>query len=69
MLIFRDAILRKKIIRVSTPAMLEMSLYMLIGVADIAIVGRLGAAPLAAVGLGAEIFFSLVLLFEALAIC
>ncbi len=68
MLIFRDAILRKKIIRVSTPAMLEMSLYMLIGVADIAIVGRLGAAPLAAVGLGAEIFFSLVLLFEALAV-
>ncbi|SHG49696.1 putative efflux protein, MATE family [Thermosyntropha lipolytica DSM 11003] len=43
-------------------------MYMIIGVIDVAIVGRLGAAPLAAVGLGAEIFFSLVLLFEALSV-
>jgi putative MATE family efflux protein len=46
----------------------EMIMYMIIGVVDIAVVGRLGASPLAAVSLGAEIFFSLVLFLEALAI-
>lgn len=68
MLIFKDQNLRTKIWQVSWPAMVEMTMYMIIGVIDVAIVGRLGAAPLAAVGLGAEIFFSIVLLFEALSI-
>lgn len=68
MIIVKDPLLRKNIIKISAPAMAEMTLYMLIGVVDIAIVGRLGASELAAVGLGAEIFFALVLLFEALAI-
>ncbi|NLB89090.1 MAG: MATE family efflux transporter [Syntrophomonadaceae bacterium] len=68
MILVKDPLLRKNIIKISAPAMAEMSLYMLIGVVDIAIVGRLGASELAAVGLGAEIFFALVLLFEAIAI-
>ncbi len=68
MLIVKDAPLRKKILEISVPAMSEMSLYMIIGVVDIAVVGRLGAAPLAAVGLGAEIFFAVVLLMVAVAV-
>lgn len=68
MLILKDAALRKKILGISVPAMGEMSLYMIIGVVDIAVVGRLGAAPLAAVGLGAEIFFAIILLMVAVAV-
>ncbi len=68
MLIYRDALLRKQILTIAGPAMGEMIMYMIIGVVDIAVVGRLGASPLAAVSLGAEVFFSLVLFLEALAI-
>jgi MATE family multidrug resistance protein len=68
MLIYRDPLLRKQILTIAGPAMGEMIMYMIIGVVDIAVVGRLGASPLAAVSLGAEIFFSLVLFLEALAI-
>jgi len=68
MLIFRDKALRSTILRTAFPAMMEMVLYMLIGVVDVAIVGHLGAAPLAAVSLGAEIFFAVVLILEALGI-
>jgi MATE family multidrug resistance protein len=68
MLIYREPLLRKQILTIAGPAMGEMIMYMIIGVVDIAVVGRLGASPLAAVSLGAEIFFSLVLFLEALAI-
>lgn len=68
MLIYRDPLLRKQILTIAGPAMGEMIMYMIIGVVDIAVVGRLGASPLAAVSLGSEIFFSLVLFLEALAI-
>ncbi len=68
MLILRDPKLRKTILSTAVPAMLEMILYMLIAVVDIAIVGQLGAEPLAAVSLGAEIFFAVVLILEALGI-
>lgn len=57
LIILKDKALNRKIWQVSWPAMVEMIMYMIIGVIDVAIVGRLGAAPLAAVGLGAEIFF------------
>lgn len=67
MLIIYNKILRKKILSTALPAMVEMSLYMLIGIVDVAIVGRLGAASLAAVSLGAEIFFTIILIWEALA--
>lgn len=68
MLILKDKLLRTTILRTALPAMMEMILYMLIGVVDVAIVGRLGAEPLAAVSLGAEIFFAVVLILEALGI-
>lgn len=68
MLILKDQLLRSQIFKTSGPAMIEMIMYMVMGLADIAIVGRLGATPLAAVGLGAEIFFAVILFLEALAI-
>lgn len=68
MLILKDRMLRIRIFKTAGPAMIEMIMYMVIGLVDIAVVGRLGAAPLAAVGLGAEIFFSIILFLEALAI-
>lgn len=68
MLIWRDKALRGTIWKIAWPAMAEMVLYMLVGVVDVAVVGRLGAVPLAAASLGAEIFFSLVLFLNALGI-
>jgi len=68
MLILQDAALRRNILKISIPAMAEMVLYMIIGVVDTAVVGRLGAAPLAAVGLGAEIFFAVVLFVVSLGV-
>lgn len=68
MLILKDRDTRRTILRTAFPAMAEMILYMLIGVVDIAVVGRLGAEPLAAVSLGAEVFFAVVLLLESLGI-
>ncbi len=68
MLIYKDAVLRRKLLKISIPAMSEMVLYMIIGVVDTMVVGRLGAAPLAAVGLGAEVFFAIILLVVALSI-
>lgn len=68
MLIVKDKDLRVQIFKTAAPAMIEMIMYMIIGLVDIAVVGRLGAAPLAAVGLGAEVFFSIILFLEALAI-
>lgn len=66
MVILKNKELRQRILQTSLPAIGEMVLYMVIGVVDIAVVGRLGAAPLAAVGLGAELFFSVILFLEAL---
>jgi len=68
MLIRQDAILRKKILTIAAPAMLEMIMYMIIGIVDIAVVGHLGAVPLAAVSLGTEIFFGMALALSALGI-
>ncbi|MGE5379455.1 MAG: MATE family efflux transporter [Methylocystaceae bacterium] len=48
--------------------MLEMIMYMIIGIVDIAVVGHLGAIPLAAVSLGAEIFFGIALALSALGV-
>jgi len=68
MLILKDQALRSQIFKTSWPAMMEMIMYMVIGLVDIAVVGRLGAVPLAAVGLGAEVFFAVILFLEALAV-
>ena len=58
--------LARRIVSTAWPAVLEMMLYMTIGFVDVAMVGRLGAGPLAAVSLGAEIFFSLLMILAAL---
>ncbi|HRW12862.1 MAG TPA: MATE family efflux transporter [Syntrophomonas sp.] len=68
LLLLRNKPLRATIQRTALPAMLEMILYMLIGIVDVAVVGRLGAVPLAAVSLGAEIFFEVILFLGALGI-
>ncbi len=43
-----------------------MVLYMMIGIADVAFVGRLGGAPLAGIALGAEFFFGVLLTLNSL---
>ncbi|HHV34952.1 MAG TPA: MATE family efflux transporter [Syntrophomonadaceae bacterium] len=58
--------IRRKILSLAWPAVCEMMLYMLLDFVDVAFVGRLGAQPLAAVGLGAQIYFSLLFIFSAL---
>jgi MATE family multidrug resistance protein len=58
--------LREGILRLAWPAILEMVLHMMVGVVDTAMVGRLGASELAAVGLGSRILFSTVFTFAAL---
>jgi len=68
LLIFKNKPLRTTILRTALPAMLEMILYMLIGIVDVAVVGRLGAVPLAAASLGAELFFEVILFLAALGI-
>lgn len=68
LLILKNKLLRATILRTALPAMLEMILYMLIGIVDVAVVGRLGAVPLAAVSLGAELFFEIILFLAALGI-
>lgn len=60
--------LSAKILGIAWPAVLEMALYMLIGLADVAFVGRLGAAHLAAVSIGAEVFFGVVLTLTSLGV-
>ena len=50
------------------PAMGEMSLYMFIWIVDTAMVGRLGAAALSAVGLGGHVYFTLSFVFGAVGV-
>lgn len=58
--------MRRKILALAWPAVLEMMLYMLLDIVDVAFVGRLGARPLAAVSLGAQIYFTVLFVFSAL---
>jgi MATE family multidrug resistance protein len=58
--------IRRKILSLAWPAVCEMMLYMLLDFVDVAFVGRLGAQSLAAVGLGAQIYFSILFIFCAL---
>ena len=60
--------LTKLIWRTAWPAALEMVLIMMIGIADVAFVGRLGGAPLAGIALGAEIVFGVLLTLNALGV-
>ncbi|HHY40628.1 MAG TPA: MATE family efflux transporter [Syntrophaceticus sp.] len=56
----------RRIFNLAWPAICEMMLYMLLDFVDVAFVGRLGAQALAAVSLGAQIYFSVIFLFAAL---
>lgn len=58
----------RRIFILAWPAVLEMMLYMLLDVVDVAFVGRLGPEALVAVGLGAQIYFSALFVFSALAV-
>lgn len=49
--------IRKNVTHLAWPAVITMLLQMVVGIADIAMVGRLGADELAAVGLGRQIVF------------
>ncbi|MCK4432414.1 MAG: MATE family efflux transporter [Methanomicrobia archaeon] len=49
--------IRKNVLYLAWPAVVTMLLQMVVGIADIAMVGRLGANELAAVGLGRQIIF------------
>lgn len=57
-----------RIAKLAYPAVLEMMLHMAVGIADVAMVGRLGAEPLAAISLGSQIFFSVIFIFNAIGI-
>lgn len=57
--------LARKVLTTAWPAVGEMMLYMAIGFVDVAMVGRLGPGPLAAVTLGADIFFVIAMILAA----
>lgn len=58
--------IRRRIFNLAWPAVCEMILYMLLDFVDVAFVGRLGAQSLAAVGLGAQLYFSVLFIFSAM---
>ncbi|HBG09812.1 MAG TPA: MATE family efflux transporter, partial [Firmicutes bacterium] len=58
---------RSRILRLAWPAIVENLLHTMVGIVDTAMVGRLGAAALAAVGLGNQINHLGLTIFSALA--
>lgn len=58
----------KFIMRLALPAIFEMILHMMVGLVDIAMVGRLGANSLTAVGLGGHFIYTSIFLFAAIGI-
>ncbi|MDI3533748.1 MAG: hypothetical protein PWQ82_113 [Thermosediminibacterales bacterium] len=64
----REGNLVKITFTLAWPAILEMMLHTMIWVVDTAMVGRLGAVALSAVGLGSEILFSVVFIFAAVGV-
>lgn len=59
--------LRKTVILLAWPAIVEMLLHMMVGIVDTAMVGRLGPTALASVGLANQIFFLGTTVFAAIA--
>lgn len=57
--------MRSQVLSLAWPAIVEMTLGMAVGVVGAALVGRLGAVALAAVGLGAQVMFIALTLFSA----
>ena len=62
-----QAIIRKDVFRLALPAMGEQLLSMMVGIVDTYLVGHLGAASLAAVGLANQWVFMATMLFGAIA--
>jgi putative MATE family efflux protein len=60
--------LRRSVLQIAWPVVLRTSLNMFVQLVDMAMVGTLGAVPLAAVGLGNQIFFFSVAVVEAFSI-
>lgn len=58
----------KYIMKLAIPAILEMMLHTMVGLVDVAMVGRLGADSLTAVGLGGQFLFTTIFLFAAVGI-
>lgn len=61
------ATLRARVLQLAWPAILEMSLHMVTGIVDTAMVGRLGPAAIAAVGMGATLVMGITTVFSAIA--
>jgi MATE family multidrug resistance protein len=59
--------IRRDVLRLALPAMGEQLLSMMVGIVDTFLVGHLGAAPLAAVGLANQWVFMAMMLFGAIA--
>jgi MATE family multidrug resistance protein len=62
-----QAAIRRDVLRLALPAMGEQLLSMMVGIVDTFLVGHLGAAPLAAVGLSNQWVFMATTLFGAIA--
>jgi putative MATE family efflux protein len=62
-----QAAVRRDVLRLALPAMGEQMLSMMVGIVDTYLVGHLGAAPLAAVGLANQWVFASVAFFGAIA--
>lgn len=60
--------IRKRIINLAWPSILEMILHMTVWMVDTAMVGRLGAVAISAVGLGGQLFFNTVFIFSAIGV-
>jgi putative MATE family efflux protein len=60
--------LRKKILILAWPVILEMALHMIVWVFDTAMVGRLSAEALNAVGLGGQIVFTVTFIFAGIGV-
>ena len=56
--------LNKKILMLAWPVIMEMALHMFVWVFDTAMVGRLSAEALNAVGLGGQIVFTITAVFR-----
>ncbi|MGB9866933.1 MAG: MATE family efflux transporter [Bacillota bacterium] len=58
--------IRLRVLKLAWPAMLEMSLHMALSAVDTAMVARLGAGPLAATALAAQVYWTIAMLAGAL---
>ncbi|HHY45993.1 MAG TPA: MATE family efflux transporter [Firmicutes bacterium] len=64
----RNAEIDREIVTLAWPAILEMVLHMFVWIVDTAMVGRLGAGALSAVGLGGSVYWTAVWVFAAVGV-